>query len=859
MFVPVAAVDALVNTSIGIDGSFGDWAPVFDDPANAVPDATGDQTDPNTDLTLAAVTSDSTNLYIYTRRAAASGGGASPDFYAWIDRGGDGRMHTGDMVAVFGMGGGNQFQGASLYRYVAAAGAAGDPMPGDNGWPAGTWNTAVTPLPSAPSDGAGEPSGVQFEGRVSWEAVGMASGSAVIVQIGSKLGSKTDSTDAVSLVRRAVTVEPDRFSGAAAGSTVSYTHTITNTGNVTSTYDLATSSSKGWSTSVRALDGTAISQVTLASGNSTDVVVAVTVPPTTADGTKDTTTLTATETSSGSADSASDLTTVGSVIVVPDQSGRMAPGGTAVYRTTITNTTSEQRTLDLSASSTKSWPVEVRDESGVATTQVVLGPASSVSVYVRVSVPAGTSAGVTDVTTLQARDTNAPSVRGSGRDTTTCAPKLSLEPDNAEPAGPGAVITYVHTLSNNWESTRTIALSAVSSRGWTVRLYDQDGTTPLTSVTLAPQGGTRTIYARVSVPVGTAAGVVDTTTVTAACETDSDTARDVTSVSRLVTYSNGGYSMPSSQFVLGDTVYVRAMGLGGGATVSLRWLRPDDTVAYAKSNIKADSTGVVSSSYTLPGPEVVGMWKVVLLDSGNTEITRSSFWVGYRATIDSVTVSGGDSIGSTVTVSAPLDNSGAVALTGGTVTHLIWWDADGDAVFDAGDSYVAPDGSWQAYTAGASTHSTTMNAPAGAVTSEPAWGVSNEGFLESGTYTLSTSWVAANGVIVDQATTTFFAVPGKPWLQLTLSENAIDFGTISPGVQYTHSGLGLHVQANVPFDLQKSESGSFAELGLSSTLADLAGIPSGASDYTDVVSVDAPWTTSPGTYTATIIYTVVMH
>lgn len=857
LIAPSVSAPALVSTHITMDGVFDDWAPVFDDPGNAIADPTGDQSDSNVDLTLAAVTYDTNDVFVYTRRAAATGGSASPTIYAWIDRGGDGRMHTGDMVVVFGLAGGNTFQSATLYSYVAAAGAAGDPMPGDAGWPVGTWDTPVAPLPPSPTGGAGEPSGVQFEGRVSWAALNLPYGSAITVQCGSKLGSKSDSVGVASMVRRTVTVEPNRYRGAAPSSTVTYEHTITNTGNILATYTLAAASSRGWATGVT-VGGIAASQITLAAGETTTAVVSVTVPSNAADGVKDITTLTAADTTGLATGSATDATTVGSVLVVPDQSGSMAPGSVATYRNTITNTTSEQRTLDLTVSSSRSWPVKVVSTGGADITQLTLGPGASTDVYVKVTVPPGTAFGLVDVTTLAARDSAAPSIRGSGRDTTTCAPRLSATPDNADLAGPGTTVTYRHTITNATEDTRSVSVEASSSRTWTTRIYDADGTSVVSTITLDPQGGSRTVFVRVTVPAGEPAGSTCETTLTATSGTDADTARDVTTVSRLVTYSNPGYSIAETDFMLGDTVYVRGMGLGSGDQVRVRWIRPDDTQAAISGTLKADTSGVVSASYAVPVAEATGTWKVALLDSGGTEITRTTFRVAYRAHIQGVTVTGGDSVNSTITVQATLANDGAVALSG-TVEHLIWWDSDGNGAFGAGDSFVDASGAVQPYSAGAITHTASVTVPAGSVLTESAWGVTNRNLAYSGTYRVTTVWTATSGTVIGRHDTQFYAVPGTPWLQLTVSENAIDFGTIDPGVPYSHSGVGVQVEANVAFDLIKSRGGAFAELGLDSSLSDQINTPGGTSDYTDVVSVEAPWNTVPGAYSAVLTYTVVVH
>lgn len=861
LLVPAGLGSGLVNTTIDIDAAFSDWAPVFEDASNCVYDTTGDAGNTNIDMSVAAATSDGTYLYHYIRRASATGGGA-PEYLVFIDRDGDGRLETGDRVVEYSLGGGNSFSGGTLLAYVPANAALGDPMPGDAGRPAGSWNAQVA-VPAGSISGAGEDGGVQFEARISWAALGLAKDAPVTMQFYSSLGSARDNTDVVSLKRYGVSVSPDRTAGASADTTVTYTHTVINTGNQAATFNLAAVSSKGWVTSVsRADNGQPVTSITLAPGAQTDIVAAVKVPSNAADGVRDTLSVIATHASVTTATgTAVDLTTVGPLLVIPDRTGSMAPGGTIVYDNSVLNNTDETRTVTLTATSDKGWLTDVYNAQGDATlSQVTLSPHQAIGFTVRVQVPAIATPGAKNVTTLEAKVVGAPNLKGKGYDTTTARAELAVDPDNSAPAGAGTAVVYRHTVTNSWSETRTVDLSASSSLGWSARVYAEDGSTALSSVTLAPYGGSADIVVRVTVPGTAAAGTQDVTTVRGTSGAKTDTATDRTTVSSLVTFGISGFGTPQDVFDLGDRVYVRGMGLTPGSQVRFRWTDPTGT-STTSNLVAVDGGGIAQATYNIANNAPVGTWTVTLLSSSGTAITSSPLYVGYKAGIASLAAAGGDTADSTITVTASFQNDGFVPLNGTQATYVIWWDGNDSGAFDAGDGYVAPDGSWASFGSGTGfsyrSDNLSVTAPHGqALTS---WDVTNRNLTHDGDYHLSLTWETSTGVRIDTREARFYAIPGGQWMELTLSEDTVDFGEVDPGTAYSHGGIGVQVKSSTGFDLIKSVSGAVSELGLTSTLADLFNLPSGASDYTDVIGIDVPWETAPGAYTATLTYTVVMH
>jgi hypothetical protein len=89
--------------------------------------------------------------------------------------------------------------------------------------------------------------------------------------------------------------------------------------------------------------------------------------------------------------------------------------------------------------------------------------------------------------------------------------------------------------------------------------------------------------------------------------------------------------------------------------------------------------------------------------------------------------------------------------------------------------------------------------------------------------------------------------------------DTVDFGAVEPGVITAPQAVGVQVSSNRPWSLSKSLQGA-ALLGLATTLTDSAGNPrTNATVFTDGYTLEPPETTSPGTYSAAVQYTVVQE
>jgi type 1 fimbria pilin len=88
---------------------------------------------------------------------------------------------------------------------------------------------------------------------------------------------------------------------------------------------------------------------------------------------------------------------------------------------------------------------------------------------------------------------------------------------------------------------------------------------------------------------------------------------------------------------------------------------------------------------------------------------------------------------------------------------------------------------------------------------------------------------------------------------------SVDFGAVAPGEVTPPQSVGVLVRSNRPYSVSKTALDADA-LGLVTSLADSSANPkTNEALFTDTYMLDVPETTAPGSYIATVQYTVVQE
>jgi uncharacterized repeat protein (TIGR01451 family) len=318
------------------------------------------------------------------------------------------------------------------------------------------------------------------------------------------------------LVRPRVDVEPNNAGYANPGTTINFTHVVTNTGTRDDTYALTVTGERGWRVDLVDPDtgvviasdtnadgtwdaGTLVpSTGTLAPGASKEYRLRVWVPAEASAGIQDTVRLRATSSLSPAVwDDAKDEITVlsstlGSVIVTPDNSGVVQAGSYTAYAHRVINNTGAADTFDFRApgvttgsgvDSSQGWTNRIHWDTngdGVYTPEVDLQvvntaqipPGGSQLVFVVVNAPAGTLSGTRDVSHLTAWSRNNPDLFGAATDTSTVVttPRHDLSGGGSRVVAPGDVAVFPGTVVNLGGTADRFDLSVTASN-----LYGPEG------------------------------------------------------------------------------------------------------------------------------------------------------------------------------------------------------------------------------------------------------------------------------------------------------------------------------------------------------------------------------------------------
>ncbi|HHN93763.1 MAG TPA: hypothetical protein ENK17_03265, partial [Anaerolineae bacterium] len=308
----------------------------------------------------------------------------------------------------------------------------------------------------------------------------------------------TDTTHAI--YTPTVVLTPSVTYAASAGTTVTYTHYLTNAGNGPDWFDLGFESSRGWATLSDP------GPFSLDAGEGVTVHVRVEVPAGSG-GLTDTAILTATARDGAVSASVTDVTSVSQnagADLYPNSTASVLPGDTYHFIHYLKNTGNGTDTYDIALASSRGWATLETSST------VTLGYGEIAQVSVAVQVPEGVISGTqTNLTVITATSRFDPSVSDTAYNTTTVgfAPGVSFAPDHiTSGASEGHTYNYTHTLTNQGNYTDTFTLTFGTSAGWGSLLT-------LSPIVLGPWQST-TVQVQVTVPAG-GSGQFDTSIVTA--------------------------------------------------------------------------------------------------------------------------------------------------------------------------------------------------------------------------------------------------------------------------------------------------------------------------------------------------------
>ncbi len=361
------------------------------------------------------------------------------------------------------------------------------------------------------------------------------------------------------------------------GATVSFTNTLTNTGNGADVFDISTSGSTFPAGSiVQLFQSDGVTPLTDSNGNLTpdvgplgpgasyNVILKVTLPVSATGGPFSVSKTATSATNPLVAPTAIDvLTTITANSVdltnnsplpgAPGAGGgpeagfvdRQAvnPGNTARFTLYVNNTSTQADSYDLAASTVSTfasltlpagWAVTFRDGlNAVITSTGAIAAGGSLLVYADVDVPAGFASGDVEMYFRSLSPVSGATDVIHDQVGVSVLRDLALTPNNTAQVQPGGFVVYTHTLANNGNvlegdgvgSSVTFA-NADNQVSWSSALYwDTNGSgnfdagdLPLTTLGalggLAP-GGTLRVFVQVFAPAGAPLGTLNTTTITA--------------------------------------------------------------------------------------------------------------------------------------------------------------------------------------------------------------------------------------------------------------------------------------------------------------------------------------------------------
>ena len=308
------------------------------------------------------------------------------------------------------------------------------------------------------------------------------------------------------------------------GSTLTYTVTVKNTGNMSDTYTLTTADNAGWTRTISP------GSLSLAGEASNTATLSVTIPASAAEGASDNITVTATSQADNTVkDNASCIASCqahGVDVSISPASNSSLPGGVVTFTVTVKNTGIASGTYTLTKIDNASWSPTLSKYS--------VGPlasGASENVTLSAAVPASAADGVSDSITVtatsQADNTATDSVSCIARCVNPPSIEVSISPSSKSGLS-GSTLTYTVTVTNNGltSDSYTLTKSENATPSWSSLSKTSGG--PLAS------GASENVTLSVTIPAGTAEGASHRITVIATSQTKPTVKDNASCVARAV-------------------------------------------------------------------------------------------------------------------------------------------------------------------------------------------------------------------------------------------------------------------------------------------------------------------------------------
>jgi len=412
------------------------------------------------------------------------------------------------------------------------------------------WGPTVFPASITVSPATSE--NASLSATVPLDAIGCTEDNITVTSTSQADNTVSDSDSCIahaSIVRGVdISISPSYQSGLN-GATLNYTITVANTGNVSDTYDLATSDNTGWSPTVSP------TSITVPVGASDNVTLSVTVPLGAIGCTEDNIVVIATSQADNrvrdndSCIAHATITRGVDVSISPSYQDE-APGSTINYTVIVANTGNVLDTYDLVAGDNSGW------SPSILPTSITVLPGASDNATLSVTVPMGaencTRDNITVTATSQADNTVSKSASCIAHAIIILGVDVSVSPSYQSNL-PGEMLYYTVTVANTGNVPDNYDLSVSDNSGWSLSISP-------TSVTVLA-GASDNVLLSVVIPTGAENCTRDNIIVTATSLRDNS----VNNSASCIAHARVGIDNHAPIYIVGNDNFTLANGVTSGS------------------------------------------------------------------------------------------------------------------------------------------------------------------------------------------------------------------------------------------------------------------------------------------------------